>query len=177
MEEIAVRQVKLLQRNGTPLALLMMDLDAFKLLNDTWGHGIGDRALQAVGDVLLTAARNTRHTVARLGGEEFAMLLPGHSVIAAQSQAEHLRKTIAGVIVLEGNRHVSLTVSVGVAALQPGEITWTDMLRRADTALYRAKREGRNRVVLCAEAIEQANPLGIPSPEEAATQTTCVAAD
>lgn len=156
MEERAAGLVGAAQRTGTPLALLMMDLDAFKLLNDTWGHAVGDRALRAVGDVLLAADQDKGNTVARLGGEEFAMLLPRHSPVEAQAFGEHLRSAIAGVVVLEGSRRVSLTVSIGVAAWQPGEPSWSEMLRRADAALYRAKREGRNRVVLCTKAVTYA---------------------
>ncbi len=156
MEEIAARQVRRSARSGAPLALLMMDLDAFKLLNDTWGHGVGDRALRTVGKVLLAATQDSTNTAARLGGEEFAMLLPDHTVDAAGDVAEQLRSAIAGVVLLEGSRHLSFTVSIGVAVWQPGEAQWSPMLHRADAALYRAKREGRNRVELCDSAMEYA---------------------
>lgn len=154
MEEAAAGQIRLAQRSATPLALLMMDLDSFKVLNDTYGHAVGDRALCDVGEVLLAATLHTRYTVARLGGEEFAMLLPKHTLATAESLAEELRSAIAGIVLHEGNRRVTLTVSIGVAAWQPREATWTSMLRRADTALYRAKRDGRNRVVLSTEDLD-----------------------
>lgn len=177
MEERAAGQVRLAQRTGIPLALLMMDLDSFKVLNDTWGHVVGDRALRAVGGVLLTAAQGTRYTVARLGGEEFAMLLPGHSVTAAEVLAEHLRSTIAGILVSEGDQYISLTTSIGVAAWDAGEATWTDMLHRADTALYRAKREGRNRVVLFAETMEHTGPAKMGRLRDQAEENSCLVAD
>jgi diguanylate cyclase (GGDEF)-like protein len=151
MEEMAANQVRLSERTGRPLAMLMMDLDYFKQLNDTWGHGLGDRALRAVGGVLLTVTGGD-DMVARMGGEEFAVLLPGRSMLAAQAVAERLRATVAGLRLNEGDKLASFTVSIGVGVLHAGETTWTEMLRRADVALYRAKREGRNRVVLCAQA-------------------------
>ncbi len=151
MEEMAAQHVRLTESTGRPLALLMMDLDCFKLLNDTWGHSLGDRALRAVGGVLLTMTSG-EDMVARMGGEEFAVLLPGRTITAAHTIAERLRATVAGLRLNEGDCLASFTVSIGVGILHAGETTWTEMLRRADIALYRAKREGRNRVVLCAEA-------------------------
>ena len=153
MEERAADLVRVALRTGQPLALLMMDLDAFKLLNDTWGHSAGDRALRAVGDVLRQATEAAGDSVARLGGEEFAVLLPNRSLGTAQEIAEQLRLAITGVAVVEGDRRAPLTISIGVAAWHPGEASWTEMLQRADAALYQAKREGRNRVVLCEEAV------------------------
>ncbi len=157
MEERAAQQVRLAGRTGRPLALLMIDLDSFKLLNDTWGHSLGDRALCAVGD-LLQRGTSSDDTVARMGGEEFAVLLPGRSIAAAGSLAEALRATVAGLRLIEGGRPALFTMSIGVGVLDTGETTWTEMLRRADVALYRAKREGRNRVVLCASAMAAAVP-------------------
>ena len=155
MEEIAAGHLKVSGRKNTPIALLMMDLDAFKALNDTWGHAVGDRALRAVGEVLLAATMDTRYTVARLGGEEFAMLLPGQSLARAEVLAEELRLATAGIVLHEGTGRITVTVSIGVAVWQSDETSWANMLHRADIALYRAKRDGRNRVVLCAEAAEE----------------------
>ncbi len=151
MEERAAQQVRLAGRTGRPLALLMIDLDSFKLLNDTWGHSLGDHALRAVGDVLQKCTSGD-DTVARMGGEEFAVLLPGRGIAAAGSLAESLRATVAGLRLIEAGRPALFTMSIGVGVLDAGETTWTEMLRRADVALYRAKREGRNRVALCASA-------------------------
>jgi len=149
MEEVAVREVLLAGRKQQPLALLMMDLDHFKNLNDTWGHALGDRALSAVGSVLQNAI-GPRELTARMGGEEFAVLLPGRDLETAGTIAERLRSAIAELRLHDAEQSASLTVSIGVSVLREGEDTWTEMLCRADDALYRAKRGGRNQVELCA---------------------------
>jgi len=149
-EEMIQREVQLATRDNTPLTLLMMDLDHFKQLNDTWGHALGDRALRTFGGVLLTVT-GTRDAVARLGGEEFAILLPGRSARNAVALAERLRATVEGLRLSEGEELVRFTVSVGLSSLQPGEVSFEPMLRRADRALYKVKRSGRNRVLLADE--------------------------
>jgi diguanylate cyclase (GGDEF)-like protein len=157
MEEQAAAETRLSERTGRPLALLMMDLDGFKRLNDTWGHPFGDHALRAVGNVLLRVAKAAGNPVARLSGEEFAMLLPDHTLAAASRVAELLRAAIADLVLVQSDQRVPLTVSIGVAMRHAGESTWTEMLRRADAALYRAKLGGRNRVMVCEEANDCAN--------------------
>jgi len=146
-EEMIQREVQLAARGNTPLTLLMMDLDHFKLLNDNWGHALGDRALRTFGGVLLTVT-GSGDAVARLGGEEFAILLPGRSARSALSLAERLRATVEGLRLSEGEELVRFTVSIGLSSLQPGETAFEPMLRRADRALYKVKRSGRNRVLL-----------------------------
>jgi diguanylate cyclase (GGDEF)-like protein len=146
MEEIAAREVRVALQTGRPLALLMLDIDFFKKLNDTWGHALGDRALRIIGGVLLTVT-GADERVTRMGGEEFAVLLPNHDVKAASAVAERIRATVEGLRMNEGDDICSFTVSVGIGLWEGGERGWTEMLRRADVALYRAKREGRNRVV------------------------------
>ncbi len=146
-EEKIQREVQIAARDNTPLTLLMMDLDHFKQLNDTWGHALGDRALRTFGGVLLTVT-GTRDAVARLGGEEFAILLPGRSPRSALSLAERLRATVEGLRLSEGEELVRFTVSVGLSSLLAGEKSFEPMLRRADRALYKVKRSGRNRVLL-----------------------------
>jgi diguanylate cyclase (GGDEF)-like protein len=146
-EEMAHREVQVAARESTPLTLLMMDLDHFKQLNDTWGHALGDRALRAFGGVLLTVTGSC-DAVARLGGEEFAILLPGRSARSALALAERLRATVEGLRLAEGEELVRFTVSVGLSSLRAGEQGLEAMFHRADRALYQAKREGRNRVML-----------------------------
>jgi len=149
MEEVAIREVWQAVRRQTPLALLMLDLDHFKDLNDTWGHALGDRALRVVGSVL-QREMGPRELTARMGGEEFAVLLPETTLEDAGIVAERLRFEIAALRLHETENSASMTVSIGVSVLRDGEHGWTEMLCRADDALYRAKRAGRNQVALCA---------------------------
>jgi len=148
IEETAMRALLNATSNGKPLSLLMLDLDRFKALNDTWGHALGDRALRSVGGVLLNVV-GASDCVARLGGEEFAVLVPDRDMEAAALLAERLRATVEGLRLSENGETASLTVSIGVSTLRAGERDWEPMLHRADVALYRAKSGGRNRVTLC----------------------------
>jgi diguanylate cyclase (GGDEF)-like protein len=147
MEEIAVQEMELARRTGNPLMLLMMDIDHFKQLNDTWGHALGDRALRAIGGVLLTVT-GADERVTRMGGEEFAVLVPGCDMEAACRLAERLRATVEGLRLTERGEVAQCTVSIGIGQWVESDTGWAEMLRRADEALYLAKRSGRNRVVV-----------------------------
>ena len=152
MEEYAAEQIKLAARFDRPCALLMVDLDHFKSLNDTWGHSVGDQALLAAGKLFLSAAQEVNFChVARMGGEEFAMLLSNATVDSAHAIAERLCKEIAALRLLVDEEEVRFTASVGLSTLHISETSWTGMLRRADLAMYRAKNKGRNRVMVCAD--------------------------
>jgi diguanylate cyclase (GGDEF)-like protein len=139
-----------LRRRPGPLALLVIDVDHFKRINDLHGHAAGDAALVAVGRALQHVARAT-DVVARLGGEEFGILLLDTDVPGATAAAERVRHEVSQLQVSHGLEMISFTVSVG-AAVQPA--TESESLRLdelqacADAALYRAKAEGRNRVVI-----------------------------
>jgi len=133
---------------GEPLSLLVTDIDHFKKFNDTHGHQIGDVVLRLVAERLKGAVKG-RDTVARYGGEEFAVILPRTTAEAAARLADQLRAEIAKSRLVVKSRSQDLgrvTLSIGVATLRPGETT-DSCFRRADEALYRAKHEGRNRVV------------------------------
>lgn len=129
----------------SPCALIACDLDRFKQINDRHGHAAGDHVLTTFGELLRRTAR-TADVVARLGGEEFAVLLPGASDNGAHLVAERLRDSLAAAPFpfLPGLEHV--TASFGVAQHRPGE-TFEALLARADSALYQAKAGGRNRTV------------------------------
>ncbi|GMV38731.1 MAG: hypothetical protein AMXMBFR64_04470 [Myxococcales bacterium] len=131
------------ERSLAPLTLIMLDLDYFKSINDTYGHGVGDLVLQETARHLKEVAR-PYDVVARIGGEEFVVLLPSTGLDQGTRVAERLRAQLAGMSV-EGMPDV-VTASFGVACLQPGEDTLA-LMRRVDAALYRAKDGGRNRVV------------------------------
>lgn len=138
-------------RQATPLAVIMLDVDHFKAYNDHYGHQQGDECLRRVGEVLLTTVRRAGELVARYGGEEFVVVLPGTSVIHAMAVAESIRANIqaAGIAHAHSGVAAVVTVSLGVAVGIPAQGDVRDALvHAADAALYRAKDQGRNRVVL-----------------------------
>jgi diguanylate cyclase (GGDEF)-like protein len=134
---------------GSPLALLLLDLDHFKQVNDQRGHAVGDQVLANVGAVLRSVLRS-RDFAARNGGEEFAVLLPDTEMSAAVEIAERVRMAIAEIS-LPGS-DVSVTTSIGVGSYPDHASTLDRLERLADAALYLAKRHGRNRVVLAEPA-------------------------
>jgi diguanylate cyclase (GGDEF)-like protein len=123
----------------------MMDIDHFKKINDTFGHALGDAALRAAAEALRQAARRA-DTAGRLGGEEFALLLPETTIDRARVVAERIRRDVEALTVQHGNTPIRFTCSIGVAELTPDVNDLDGLLRGADEALYRAKAEGRNRV-------------------------------
>jgi diguanylate cyclase (GGDEF)-like protein len=145
MEE-AERELLRAARYGEPLSLLMLDIDFFKRINDAHGHAIGDEALKTLAE---TCRRTLREVdiIGRLGGEEFAVLLPETDLHTAAEAAERLRATIAQAhIPVEKGSPVSIAASIGVASLNAGNLTVDRLLNAADKALYEAKRAGRDRV-------------------------------
>jgi diguanylate cyclase len=140
-EELARRNAEFC-RKGSPLSIVLVDIDRFKAFNDDFGHMAGDEVLKAVADRLRDSHRDI-DMVARLGGEEFAVVLPDTTTEKALLSAERCRLTVAAEVFRCDGRQVSLTISCGVAELQPGE-TVDLFLRRADEALYLSKGAGRN---------------------------------
>lgn len=133
-----------------PRTWVMVDIDHFKKVNDTCGHEGGDVVLKAVAVALQEAARET-DTLARLGGEEFVLLIPDSDQGVGVRVAERIRRCVEELAIVTAKRTVQVTASFGVATEEPGE-EWKDALERADAALYRAKSEGRNRVILAGPA-------------------------
>ena len=132
---------------GSRLAVMVIDVDHFKLVNDTYGHGVGDGVLQAVAQELLLSGREGEHVV-RYGGEEFVLVAPGLEPLAAIRRAEEVRAAVARVRVpLRAGGAVGVTVSVGVACFPDDGVNAGDLLAAADGALYAAKESGRNCVV------------------------------
>lgn len=134
-------------------SLLMLDVDHFKLFNDNFGHAVGDEVLRIVAKCLTDSVKGM-DTVARIGGEEFAVLLPNTPIAGGRIVAENIRKMIAGRELKRrstGESYGSITVSVGVAAWHSGS-TAEEWIARADALLYQAKHAGRNRVVCEAPA-------------------------
>lgn len=142
-------------RHGRPLALVLVDLDQFKAVNDRFGHAAGDRALAAVAAAIARTARATDIS-ARLGGDEFAILLPDATGEDAVRQAERLRRALAAITV-PALGDSAVTCSMGVAARGPAVPTLDALLKHADRALYDAKRRGRNRISPIPSADEAAD--------------------
>lgn len=134
------------ENEGTPLALLIIDVDHFKPINDQHGHLAGDGVLQAVVEACERELRDSDQ-FGRLGGEEFAIMLPSTPLPAACVVAERLRASVAGLAYRIGDAAVPLSISIGVTMRRPGEQTVPPLLARADRAMYTAKATGRNRVV------------------------------
>ena len=133
------------RRLQQPLGVLMLDLDHFKLVNDRWGHAAGDAALRHVVSVAGSRLREF-DPVGRIGGEEFAVLLPGAAEEGARAVAERLREAVESEPVVAGELSFPLTLSAGAAELSEADANLDALLARADEALYQAKRDGRNRV-------------------------------
>ncbi len=129
-------------------AVLMIDLDHFKQVNDHHGHDVGDRVLQRVAQTIQQLCRN-EEIISRLGGEEFALVLPNIEPGNVLALAERIRTGIANMPSPEVDHHLRPTVSIGIAIGPSASLDFSDLYRRTDEALYRAKETGRNRVVLC----------------------------
>lgn len=141
------QMIAMARRYNRPLACAMIDVDDFKRLNDTLGHSAGDDALRGVANVLRAALRQT-DVAARIGGEEFLLLLPNQTERDAAMVAERCRTAVAAAPLLTAHPKHRLTISLGVANLTPQTATADQLLHAVDTALYDAKRAGKNRVVL-----------------------------
>lgn len=147
------------RREGSQLALLLIDCDHFKRINDTHGHAAGDAVLRALG-VCLASSHRASDVACRFGGEEFLVLLPDIDVDAALQRAHALRKRIESLLIQIDGGAISITVSIGVAIGNPDDFDEQALFRRADAAAYAAKRAGRNCVCLApsAMAVSGASP-------------------
>ena len=138
--------LSLSKRYDSDLSVILLDIDFFKKINDTYGHHVGDEALLVVARILLELARDM-DTVARIGGEEFAVLLPDTNRLGAAVLAERIRVAIEKEQYVVGDKIISMTVSIGIASLRTDASDSIDqMLSVADTRLYIAKKNGRNRI-------------------------------
>jgi diguanylate cyclase (GGDEF)-like protein len=139
------------RRYATPFSVVMMDVDDFKKLNDTYGHLVGDRVLKAIANVVKAQMRGV-DTAARYGGEEIAMILPRTEMVGAYTLAERIREAIAELRITTDEdppRALAVTASLGISAYPESKAaSGEDLVRRADRALYRAKKTGKNRVEL-----------------------------
>jgi diguanylate cyclase (GGDEF)-like protein len=144
------RELRGLERGGRPAAVVMLDIDHFKAINDRYGHAGGDAAIRAVAALIRTNLR-AGDSAGRLGGEEFALLLPDTALDAAFVVAERIRASTEALVVAHEGRTINVTISGGVAALC-ADASLDAWVARADAALYQAKQGGRNRVVAADQA-------------------------
>jgi len=146
LEETIIRELPRARRLNQIVGVIVLDIDHFKLLNDTYGHDAGDVVLAKMGDLLRQASRKG-DIACRFGGEEFAIVLPGATLAIARTRAEDIRSTVEAMrFHFEGETIGPLTVSAGVAAMAPHSQDWSFAMHQADRALYTAKQAGRNKV-------------------------------
>ena len=144
--ETATLEIERARRFAEPLSLVVLDIDHFKKINDTYGHEVGDKAIVAMARALLEDARKIDFC-GRIGGEEFALMLPRANKEPAMEFAQRLRRRIAEQrVVIAPGKEIGFTASLGVASLRNTTRDLAELMRNADAALYKAKREGRNRV-------------------------------
>ncbi len=145
MVQIEAELARIQRGAGRFAAILMCDLDHFKTINDTWGHAVGDRALRHFAAILRNALRKN-DIAGRVGGEEFAVVLPETDVVEAMAFACRVQRLIMETPLVEGERRIALTLSIGIAVMTAADASADASLSRSDKALYRAKEGGRDRI-------------------------------
>lgn len=150
----------LARRRNLPVAIILTDIDKFKIINDRNGHEAGDQALRHF-TRLMQVSRRREDVVSRIGGEEFALILPGSTLESAIKVADVLRGRVEIAPFTYKGKSIPMTASFGVATLSPADELMTDVLVRADKALYRSKRDGRNRVELESSQMLKASGGGL----------------
>lgn len=154
-DEQSKRYAQMSDISGQPLSMIMLDIDFFKKINDSYGHDIGDFVLKECVNLLKEVFQRQEDLVARLGGEEFCVVLPGFTQEQAVVKAEEAMARIRKEAFVQGNLEIRFTVSMGIAQRTDAEAV-TDWLKRADLALYQAKNTGRNKYVLASPQIKAA---------------------
>lgn len=143
--QLEMQRRRRISKKTSGFSIIELDIDHFKKVNDTYGHDIGDSVLKQLGKLISDAVRQIDRA-GRVGGEEFCIILPSTTLSEAQEIAERLRQTIAEHYFLSGSTRLKITASLGFAAQNDEQEDYTTTLKNADKSLYRAKREGRNRV-------------------------------
>lgn len=155
-EDVLSREMARINRNGGPATLAMMDLDHFKSVNDTYGHAVGDEVLKALTAMVTTRLRSCDY-LARLGGEEFALLLTNTTLDDALIAADRIRNAVADFR-LDGFPDLSLTVSIGLVDLTKCDHDLGAIMHKVDTAVYDAKANGRNQTCIVTDGTAPATP-------------------
>lgn len=153
LQDMAEREFQRSRRSGVPFHFMTFDIDHFKAVNDQHGHALGDAAIRHVTTVSALALRGYDATF-RIGGEEFAVLISGDGLFETRMIGERVRDLIERTPLLIEGRMIALTVSIGVASSSAADQGWDAPLRRADQALYHAKRHGRNRLTVYGEDLD-----------------------
>lgn len=154
-DDAVKRYVQLNSLNPSHVSLIIMDIDYFKKINDTYGHDIGDFVLKECVRILKSVFHREAEMVARIGGEEFVVILPSHSIEQSLGRAEEVQKRIRSEVFVHGESVVRFTVSMGIAQLLDGESA-SDWVKRADTALYKSKNSGRNQFTVAQPSLKPA---------------------
>lgn len=158
LKRVAMKELIRCKRGRSSFAVVMLDLDGMKAVNDEMGHGCGDAVLQAVAGVLQETVRG-RDSVARMGGDEFCVLLPETDLAEAMRVAERLRSEVQNLRTYFRGTEVRINCSLGVASSKLCGLSWQRLMDESDAALYRAKREGKNQVVAADEIFETAETV------------------
>ncbi|MBK7450755.1 MAG: sensor domain-containing diguanylate cyclase [Anaerolineales bacterium] len=146
LASLATVELERAHRYGHPTSVVMLDIDFFKKINDTYGHVTGDSVLAGLAQLLTEIAR-TSDLVARFGGEEFVLILPETNLIDAQDVAERIHKKVADTPFIVDGHAIRITVSLGVTSSERSGQDFESLLKDADRLLYQAKQSGRNRVI------------------------------
>jgi diguanylate cyclase (GGDEF)-like protein len=162
LDEVIAKEWSRADRNDTPLSCVLIDLDHFKRINDTYGHLIGDEVLKVAADLLLGNSRDNDH-IARYGGEEFCAILPDTDGTGAWTWADRVRQSLSDREFHTSADTISITASFGVASKSPRTPTPDDLIHAADQALYAAKQQGRNRTVAADISPALQHTVALPS--------------
>jgi diguanylate cyclase (GGDEF)-like protein len=149
--ELGEKEISRAKRNGAPLSLMILDIDHFKSVNDTYGHAIGDEVLKCFAMTFQESLRSV-DIICRFGGEEFVAILPETDTDLALDVAERLRQNVEASILSVAGAGLRYTISIGLTGLRVSDTLVNQLINRADEALYLAKNSGRNRVILAPEA-------------------------
>jgi diguanylate cyclase (GGDEF)-like protein len=152
LSEVLTREMVQAHRANTALAFVMVDIDHFKDVNDTFGHQTGDEVLVQVASLLKTHARGS-DIACRYGGEEFLLVFPGTSLEQAQRRAEEIQQSCAALSIQHEGKNVDIRLSVGVSVYPDHGLLWEQIVSKADKALYQSKRNGRNQVTVFNEEL------------------------
>ncbi len=155
-DEYLKKLVQMNKINSGQVSLIMLDIDFFKKINDTYGHDIGDFVLKECVAILKQVFSKEEEMVARIGGEEFVVVLPNHNTEHAIVRAEEVQKRIRNEVFLQGEHSIRFTISMGIAQLLENETT-SDWLKRSDLALYQSKNSGRNKYTIAGKLLKTPN--------------------